>query len=109
MRSIVRLAPFLTSYTFCGDDVDANRKVNELLVKMIDASQVCPYSFQENLFFNDPKASNLKEEFKLKFRNITRIMDCVDCQKCRLWGKLQTIGLGTALKILFSFDQSSFK
>jgi len=29
-------------------------------------------------------------------------MDCVGCDKCRLWGKLQIHGLGTALKILFS-------
>ena len=29
-------------------------------------------------------------------------MDCVACEKCRLWGKLQITGLGTALKILFS-------
>lgn len=29
-------------------------------------------------------------------------MDCVGCEKCRLWGKLQVQGLGTALKILFS-------
>ncbi|XP_035771692.1 ERO1-like protein beta [Neolamprologus brichardi] len=42
------------------------------------------------------------EEFRLHFKNISRIMDCVGCSKCRLWGKLQTQGLGTALKILFS-------
>ncbi|KAF2316724.1 hypothetical protein GH714_042065 [Hevea brasiliensis] len=30
------------------------------------------------------------------------LMDCVGCEKCRLWGKLQVLGLGTALKILFS-------
>lgn len=29
-------------------------------------------------------------------------MDCVSCDKCRLWGKLQTHGMGTALKILFT-------
>lgn len=29
-------------------------------------------------------------------------MDCVGCDKCRLWGKIQTKALGTALKILFS-------
>lgn len=36
-------------------------------------------------------------------------MDCVGCDKCKLWGKLQVQGLGTALKILFSgkFDQWS--
>ena len=27
-------------------------------------------------------------------------MDCVSCEKCKLWGKLQMLGLGTALKIL---------
>jgi hypothetical protein len=31
-------------------------------------------------------------------------MDCVGCEKCRLWGKLQILGLGTALKILFSVE-----
>lgn len=31
-------------------------------------------------------------------------MDCVGCDKCRLWGKLQVQGMGTALKILFSGD-----
>lgn len=30
-------------------------------------------------------------------------MDCVTCEKCRLWGKLQISGIGTALKILFSY------
>ena len=33
-------------------------------------------------------------------------MDCVGCEKCRLWGKIQTTGLGTALKILFADDTS---
>lgn len=33
-------------------------------------------------------------------------MDCVGCDKCRLWGKLQVTGLGTALKLLFSFDNT---
>ena len=32
-------------------------------------------------------------------------MDCVGCDKCRLWGKLQTVGYGTALKVLFEYDE----
>jgi hypothetical protein len=35
-------------------------------------------------------------------------MDCVGCEKCRLWGKIQTTGIGTALKVLFSYEDSSF-
>jgi hypothetical protein len=42
-----------------------------------------------------------------KFRNISRVMDCVGCDKCRLWGKLQVTGLGTALKILFWTDNAT--
>lgn len=43
----------------------------------------------------------LLPEFRRAFRNISMIMDCVGCEKCRLWGKLQFLGLGTALRILF--------
>jgi hypothetical protein len=33
-------------------------------------------------------------------------MDCIGCDKCRLWGKLQVNGYGTALKILFDYDEN---
>lgn len=37
------------------------------------------------------------------FHNIsTTIMDCVACDKCKLWGKVQTHALGTAFKILLT-------
>lgn len=36
-------------------------------------------------------------------------MDCVGCDKCRLWGKLQTSGVGTALKILFELDPDTLE
>lgn len=32
-------------------------------------------------------------------------MDCVTCEKCRLWGKLQILGLGTAIKVLLSSEE----
>lgn len=46
----------------------------------------------------------LKNEFRSRFRNVSAIMDCVGCDRCRMWGKLQTIGYGTALKILFELE-----
>jgi len=59
------------------------------------------------MFTGGTEAKLLKEEFRQHFINISRIMDCVGCDKCKLWGKLQIHGLGTALKILFSgkFDR----
>ena len=51
----------------------------------------------------------IKQEFKDRFRNVSRIMDCVGCDKCRLWGKLQVSGVGTALKILFELDEKALE
>lgn len=56
--------------------------------------------------FKDAYAIELKEDFKNRFRNVSRLMDCVGCDKCRLWGKVQTQGYGTALKVLFEFDET---
>merc|ERR1719187_2058416 len=56
---------------------------------------------ESSMFANKMEGISLKEEFKQKFRNISRIMDCVGCDKCKLWGKIQVIGIGTALRILF--------
>ncbi|XP_041958634.1 LOW QUALITY PROTEIN: ERO1-like protein beta [Alosa sapidissima] len=75
-----------------------------LFVLHLSPSRAFPMHFDEKSMFAGHKieAKILKEEFRLHFKNISRIMDCVGCSKCRLWGKLQTQGLGTALKILFS-------
>ena len=40
-------------------------------------------------------------EIQHKFYNISRIMDCISCDKCRLNGKVQVRGLATTLKVLF--------
>lgn len=46
----------------------------------------------------------LLTEIQHKFYNISRVMDCISCDKCRLNGKVQVRGLATALKILFIPD-----
>ncbi len=57
--------------------------------------------------FKNGEGPSLKEDFRARFRNVSRLMDCVGCDKCRLWGKLQTAGYGTALKVLFESDNDS--
>ena len=46
----------------------------------------------------------LLSEIQYKFYNISRIMDCISCDKCRLNGKVQVRGLATTLKVLFLPD-----
>lgn len=47
------------------------------------------------------KPSHISHELATHFQNITTtIIDCVACDKCKLWGKVQLRGLGAAFKIL---------
>lgn len=61
--------------------------------------------FDESVLFRGEQKA-LKEEFKEHFRNVSSIMDCVGCMRCRLWGKVQIRGLATAMKILFELDDA---
>ncbi|XP_007097672.2 ERO1-like protein alpha [Prionailurus viverrinus] len=106
LRALSKVVPFFERpdfQLFTGNKVqDAENKM--LLLEILHEIKSFPLHFDENSFFAGDKkeANKLKEDFRLHFRNISRIMDCVGCFKCRLWGKLQIQGLGTALKILFS-------
>ena len=48
----------------------------------------------------------LRGIYRAHFRNISRVLDCVGCEKCRLWGKLQFLGLGTAIRILIGDEET---
>nr|XP_012306503.1 ERO1-like protein alpha [Aotus nancymaae] len=106
LRALSKVLPFFERpdfQLFTGNKIqDEENKM--LLLEILHEIKSFPLHFDENSFFAGDKkeAHKLKEDFRLHFRNISRIMDCVGCFKCRLWGKLQTQGLGTALKILFS-------
>lgn len=42
-------------------------------------------------------------------QNITNIMNCVTCEKCRIWGKIMTKGIFTALRIIAHNDVTPLK
>merc|ERR1711976_546779 len=57
--------------------------------------------FMEDELFSDITKEPIRKQFIQYFHNISNIMDCVSCEKCRMYGKLQVYGIGTAMKILF--------
>lgn len=105
-RAVAKLRKHLQSYTFCTSDpvqdFDTKQRVNELAEILARPPRI----FDEELMFQDPIAHGLKDDFRNRFRNVSRLMDCVGCDKCRLWGKLQINGYGTALKVLFEYDET---
>ncbi|XP_023330464.1 ero1-like protein isoform X2 [Eurytemora carolleeae] len=103
LRALAKAAPYLANQSyFTGredDDLETSLAVQDLL----NLVESFPEHFDEtSMFVGGKQAKEMKLEFQGHFKNITRVMDCVSCDKCKLWGKLQITGLGTALKILFS-------
>uniref|UniRef100_A0A672P7D1 ERO1-like protein alpha n=1 Tax=Sinocyclocheilus grahami TaxID=75366 RepID=A0A672P7D1_SINGR len=109
LRALAKILPYFERpafHLYTGQRTQDNEN-KKLLLELLHVAKSFPLHFDETALFagNNKEAMKLKEDFKLTFKNISRIIDCVECFKCRLWGKLQTQGLGSALKILFSERQ----
>jgi ERO1-like protein alpha len=104
LRALVKAAPYLQKELFYTGNEEEDQETRQMIESLMEVAKNFKNQFDETEMFTgiDSHARSLREEFRQHFLNISRIMDCVDCDKCRLWGKLQTHGMGTALKILFS-------
>ena len=105
-RAVGKIRQHIEDYSFCSEDPEQDRRTKGAVLRLASALPSGPEIFDETIMFQDPDTVALKEDFRNRFRNVSRIMDCVGCDKCRLWGKLQTNGYGTALKVLFEFDEN---
>ncbi|KAL0969856.1 hypothetical protein UPYG_G00233280 [Umbra pygmaea] len=106
LRALSKILPLFQrpSFQLYTGQPAQDQQLKLKLLELLQLAKSFPLHFDETSLFagNKEEAASLKEDLRLTFFNISRIMDCVGCFKCRLWGKLQTQGLGTALKILFS-------
>ncbi|EDV95842.1 ero1-like protein [Drosophila grimshawi] len=103
LRALAKAAPYLRREEYYTGIEEEDEEVKLAMHDMLSVIESFQSHFNENALFSSGIASiKFKNDYKEKFRNISRIMDCVGCDKCKLWGKLQTQGLGTALKILYS-------
>ena len=67
-------------------------------------------SFQE-IYSHFEKFTNSQKisELIIRFRNISSIIDCVTCSKCRMHAKLEVFGIATMLKIIFTSSTEELK
>jgi ERO1-like protein alpha len=105
LRAVIKAGPLLERFEYVtgvdAEDASASSLIKELVSDPRIHSS-CPVPFDEGRLWKGKDGERLKSELQVAFINITSVMDCVGCEKCKLWGKLQTLGLATALKILFS-------
>ncbi|CAA3016236.1 Endoplasmic reticulum oxidoreductin 1 [Olea europaea subsp. europaea] len=107
LRSVTKATDYLEQADYdTGNPLeDMNTKL--MMKKLLHDSKLqdaCPKPFDEAKLWKGQSGPELMQQTQRQFRNISALMDCVGCEKCRLWGKLQVLGLGTALKILFSVN-----
>lgn len=106
LRAVGKAQPILKDCVLeTGSEEDA--RAMTLLRGLVDneaLQKTCPVPFDEGRLWRGGDADELRQVLQNSFQNITRIMDCVGCEKCKMWGKLQLLGIATSLKILFSTD-----
>lgn len=100
-KALWKIKPYLKELDFCSD-YDNNVKSKILNI----VSQLDNHIFDEDLMFKGEVDTILKDDFRRRFKNVTKIMDCVHCDRCKMWGKVQTTGYATSLKILFELDEA---
>jgi len=60
---------------------------------------IASQNLQAHAFKNDDTVGALWEA-RMRCRDLMRIMNCVQCNKCRFHGKIQSLGLSAAMQIL---------
>ncbi|KAJ7947332.1 endoplasmic reticulum oxidoreductin-1-like [Quillaja saponaria] len=107
LRAVTKATDYLEQAEYDTGNPNEDLKTQSLMRQLLynpKLQSACPLPFDEAKLWKGQSGPELKQKIQKEFRNISASMDCVGCEKCRLWGKLQVLGLGTALKILFSVD-----
>lgn len=110
LRAVTKAADYLSQAEYSTGNPLEDQHTQSLMIQLVNNRQLhaaCPIPFDEAKLWKGQNVHDLKRQIQLQFRNISALMDCVGCEKCRLWGKLQILGVGTALKILFSVDSDN--
>ena len=124
LRALRKAAPALSRIDVrIGQDSEEDLRTQALMSRLLESHILSSCrdvfgAFDEKSLFRDVQSTlnvesgtigeasellapvSLKSQFKDIFLNISEVMDCISCQKCKLHGKLQLLGLGTALKVL---------
>uniref|UniRef100_M0ZYW3 Endoplasmic oxidoreductin 1 n=2 Tax=Solanum tuberosum TaxID=4113 RepID=M0ZYW3_SOLTU len=107
LRAVTKAANYLDEASYDTGNPEDDLKTQSWIEQLVYHPKLkfaCPLPFNEVRLWKGKGEPDLMQQIQKQFRNISALMDCIGCEKCRLWGKLQFLGLGTALKILFSVN-----
>ncbi|KAL7540527.1 hypothetical protein ACHAWF_006706 [Thalassiosira exigua] len=111
LRAVQKAGPAITAAVPTEDPFLAeslSEWSQSLLPELTKTMETCPATFDEEALFAEGTAVETKSrriELKQRFSHLLQIMQCVGCDRCKLWGTLQTLGVGTALRIVADGDE----
>ena len=113
-EAVALAVPFLVSYDYTSGN-ETEDKLTHKLIKEIFRHELKNFDEIEEAFkesyveFENYIYSNMISELIVRFRNISSIIDCVTCSKCRMHAKLEVFGIATMLKIMFAKSPDDLK
>lgn len=108
LRGLTKLEDYFENNPILDEAGKKDTGLMEIVHKIIKTAKSCSTRFEDALL---AQPDNLKiiRKLKYKFQSAVRTIDCVACEKCRLWGKIQLTGIGTALKAIFDLNEEKQK
>ena len=97
MRSIAEGEPYWRNLPIDTGDKKADEETRNLLVNFMEVPALYLEPLEEEWCFSK---GDLNQRCSVYFQNLSGAFDHITCERCRLWGKIQIIGVRTAFKIL---------
>ena len=114
LKAANKAVPYFLEYDYSSGNKTED-KLTSKLIKEIFRHELKNFDEIEEAFkdsyveFENYIYSNMISELIIRFRNISSIIDCVTCSKCRMHAKLEVFGIATMLKIMFSKSTDDLK
>ena len=114
LKAANKAVPYFIDYDYSSGN-ETEDKLTSKLIKEIFRHELKNFDEIEEAFkdsyveFENYIYSNMLSELIIRFRNISSIIDCVTCSKCRMHAKLEVFGIATMLKIMFSKSTEDLK
>ena len=114
LKAANKAVPFLLEYDYSSGN-NTEDKMTLSIIKEIFRHELKNFDEIEDSFkdsyvkFENFIYSNMLSELIIRFRNISSIIDCVTCSKCRMHAKLEVFGIATMLKIMFAKSKEELK
>ncbi|KAF3641490.1 Endoplasmic reticulum oxidoreductin-2 [Capsicum annuum] len=96
LRAVTKAKYYLEQAEYDAGNPEEDLKAQSLMRQLLYNQKLqaaCAIPFDEAKLWKGQSGPELKQQIQKQFRNISSIMDCVGCDKCRLWGSSRFLPL----------------